>query len=105
MGWRPPDLNDIEALTWLGKIGLFAAIIDILRQFSTASSRLAWWQKIMHSLLIGLLTVGMGALLVSTWPTIPFTMLLGLASVGGYLGTDFIMWVSFRVLGSRRQGE
>lgn|GEM_PF-1702179 len=68
-------------------------------------SRYLWWQKIIHSLLVGLLSIGMGAMLISTWSEAPFLVLLGFASMGGYLGSDFIMWVGFRVLGSRRHGE
>lgn len=105
MGWQPPQDQDLETLRWLGKAGVFAAMVNFLRQFVDSESRYTWWQKILYSLLVGLLSIGMGAMMISIWPYMSFLLLLGIASMGGYLGTDFIVWVSFRALRSRRDDE
>ena len=103
MAWQPPDPNEVfGTLKWLGLAGLLAAIINLLRLFVDRRSQLAWWQKLFNGLLVGLLTVGVGSLLITAWPTMPFFALLGLASMAGYLGGDFLLWIAWRTLGYQR---
>lgn len=92
----------MDTLRWLGVVGLFAAMVNILRQFVDSGSRLSWWQKLLNGVLVGALSVGISSLMIATWPDIHFLMLFGLASMAGYLGTDFVMWLAYRVIGDRR---
>lgn len=106
MAWPPPDPREVlSTLKWLGLAGLLAAIINLLRMFVDRHSPLSWWQKFLNSLLVGFLTVGVGSALITAWPEVPFFALLGLASMAGYLGSDFLMWLAWRILGYQRRLE
>lgn len=104
MSWKPPDPSDIDALKWLGLAGALAAVVDLLKAM-ISDSRYTWWQKLVHSLLIGVLSVGLGAMFVDVFPDISFFMLLGAASMSGYLGADWVMGLAMRVWRSGKDGK
>jgi len=92
MSWTPPEENGLTTLMWLVVLGAVAMLVNLLRALSQPyQPSLKWWQKLTYSVLVGIMTVGLGSMMVAIWPDISYWKLLGVASVAGYLGTGFVL--------------
>lgn len=108
MLWKAPEPTDIDTLKWLGLVGLVAAVVDVLKALASEPANKdggTWWRKLLRGVLTGLLSVGLGAMLVDLFPDISFFMLLGFASMAGYLGTDWVMALALRMWGDGKNGR
>lgn len=103
MAWTPPEYNNIGVISWLALLGLFAMLINVLRQISKPpGGGVSWWQQLAYSLMVGLMTMGLGSTIISIWPEISYWALLGVASLSGYWGTTFIVWALNRTTEIKR---
>lgn len=107
MPWKAPEPTDIDTLKWLGLIGLVAAVVDVLKALVSDAPEKGGglWRKLLRGILTGLLSVGLGAMLVDLFPDISFFMLLGFASMAGYLGTDWVMALALRMWRNGKNGQ
>ena len=89
MGWKPPDQSDIEALKWLGVAGAMAALVDLMKALSDRDER-SIWELLAHSLLMGFLSIGIGALQISVL-RLPILAVIGLSTSMAFLGAEAFM--------------
>lgn len=99
MAWKPPDHNDVQALQWLGIAGGFAAVVDLLKSLSERDER-TFLQKIAHGGLLGVLSMGVGALQISVL-RLPILAVIGISTIAAYLGADAILDLYTRLTGRR----
>lgn len=105
MAWQPPEYNHITTIYWIALLGLIAMLINLLKRVSSPplAGGLRWWQQIAYSIMVGLMTIGLGSTMIAIWPDISYWTLLGVASLSGYWGTGLALWGMSKLTDVRRQ--